>query len=74
MMTVAGLARRLSISRASAYSLCKQGLITYYNVTPGKGIRITEEAVTDFLAARKVPAARELCEERPAYRVKHMRI
>ncbi len=74
MMTVAGLAKRLAISRASAYSLCKQGLITYYNVTPGKGIRITEEAVRDFLESRKVPAARELSDCRPAYRVKHMRI
>lgn len=54
LLKVPDLAARLSISRAHAYDLVASGAIEVVRV--GRSVRVSEQAVQDYLTAHTTPA------------------
>lgn len=54
LLRVPDLAVRLNVSRSHAYRLVDAGAIATVRI--GKSVRVTEQALAEFIAARSTPA------------------
>lgn len=58
LLTASDLMERLSISRSHAYDLLARGALEVVRV--GSSVRVSEDSLADYLAARTTPALRSL--------------
>ena len=79
MLTITAVAERLGVSAQTVYGLCAARLLRHTRVGRGRGvIRISEEALAEYLRSREVGAGDQAPPPPPAtqrpVRVKNLRL
>ncbi len=73
-LTIREAAQRLRASPRSIYGLCQRGLLVHFKL-PGVGVRISEEAIEEFLKAyQRTGTGKPLRISGPRQKLRHLRV